>query len=1030
MQPGGRRLSAGRFERFWDRAPRRLTGGNPGVEATRLQGSGSGGRGRCLLSRALLAGVFAAIVLPGRAGAIDRGRFAEFAPVPGGFRIAGAGKAAAIYVDPQDFAGVRRAAGDLQADIARVTGVAPAIVQDAGELGAGAIVVGTIGRCRVIDGLIRGGRLNPASVAGQWEASITEVVAGPAQGAADLLVIAGSDKRGTIYGVYTLSEQIGVSPWHWWADVPAGHHDELFARPGRFVQGPPAVRYRGIFLNDEAPDLTNWVQEKFGAIPPRQDPPIPPGVANYGRAFHARLFELILRLRANYLWPAMWKNAFNEDDPENARLADAYGVVMGTSHQEPMLRAQMEWDRRYEATIGNWNYATHPALLENFWREGLRRNRSFESIITIGLRGANDTPMAEGGPAANMALLDTIVGVQRTIIAEEVNPDMARVPQLWCLYKEVQEFYDAGMRVPDDVTLLWCDDNWGNLRRLPTAAERARRGGAGVYYHFDYHGGPRSYQWINTNPLAKIWDQMSLARQYGADRIWIVNVGHLKGYELPIEYFMDLAWDPDRWTSENVSEYTRGWATREFGPDHAADIADVLGKYTTFNGRRKPELLAPGTYSLVNYREAERVVEDYQAVVAQAEQINRALPPEARDAFCELVLFPAKASAVVNALYLAAGRNALYARQGRASANDAAAETRALFKDDTELMDYFNHTLAGGKWDHFMDQAHLGYTTWRDPPRNSLDAIKLREIKLPAAAAMGVAIEGTDAVWPAANREAMLPPFDAFNRQRHYFEVFGAGQAPFAFTAAASEPWIVLSETGGVVGKDQRVWVSVDWSKVPAGTARGSVRISGAGGEVSVGVGAFSPTEVTRDSLHGFVEGEGVVSIEAEHFTRRADVGASRWVRIEDYGHTLSAMRATAPVDAPAATPGRDSPCLEYQMYLFATGKVGVSATVAPTLNFLPGRGVQLAVSFDDETPQIVALVRADSIAQHGNMDWEKCVSDNRRIVRTAHKLARPGYHTLKIWMVDPGVVLEKLVVNLGGEKPSYLGPPESYRHD
>jgi hypothetical protein len=961
------------------------------------------------------------------ARAVGGNRYVEYAPVPGGFGIVQSGTAADLYVDPQDFAGVVRAAGDLKSDIARVTGVAPVITGQDGDLRAKAIIVGTLGKSRIIDRLLRDGRLDAAAISGQWESFVIQVVPDPLPGVNEGLVIAGSDKRGTIFGLYDLSEQIGVSPWYWWADVPAVHRDALFVKPGRHGQGPPAVRYRGIFLNDEAPDLTNWVRAKFGTVPPGQDPPIPPEVANYGHQFYEKLFELILRLKGNYLWPAMWHNAFNEDDPENPRLADEYGIVMGTSHQEPMLRAQEEWDRRYLKTIGHWNYATQPDVLEKFWRDGIRRNRAYESIVTLGLRGANDTPMAPGGPEANRALLEKIVGVQRNILRDEMNPDVTRVPQVWCLYKEVQEFYDAGMRVPDDVTLLWCDDNWGDLRRLPTAAERPRGGGAGIYYHFDYHGGPRSYQWINTNPLAKIWDQMALARQYGADRIWIVNVGHFKGYELPLEYFLDLAWDPDRWTNDNLNEYTRRWAGREFGPAHAADIAEIVARYTKYNGRRKPELLAPDTYSLVDFQEAETVVADFKALTARAEAIHRQLPADARNAFYELVFFPTKASALVNELYLAAGKNALYARQGRASANDWAAETRALFQADTDLMDYFNRTFAGGKWDHFMDQPHLGYTTWQDPPRNNLDAIKLTEIAVPDAAAMGVAVEGSEAAWPETLGEVVLPTFDSFNRQRRYLDVFNRGRTRFAFTATASDPWIVLSEATGTIGEDKRLWVSLDWRKVPHGAARGSVKLSGAGGEVTVGVAAFNPAEVTRASLQGFVEGEGFVSIEAEHYARKIDAGASRWIRIENYGHTLSAMRATAPVDAPAATPGKDSPCLEYRMYLFGTGRAEVTAVLAPTLNFLPHRGLQVAVSFDEENPQAVTLVPPDYIAQHGNMDWEKCVGDNARHARTTHTLTKSGYHTLKIWMVDPGVVLEKLVVNLGGVKPSYLGPPESY---
>ena len=334
---------------------------------------------------------------------------------------------------------------------------------------------------------------------------------------------------------------------------------------------------------------------KFGWAARSANPPIPDGVAAYGREFYEKLFELILRIRGNYLWPAMWNNAFNEDDPENARLADEYGIVMGTSHQEPMLRAQKEWDRRYMRTLGRWNYVTSKDTLENFWKDGIRRNKDYESIISIGLRGANDTEMMPGGPEVNIPFLEKIVDSQRKMIAEEINPDITRVPQLWCLYKEVQEYYNAGLRVPGDVTLLWAEDNWGNVRRLPSREERTRQGGAGIYYHFDYHGGPRSYQWINTNPIPKIWDQMTLAKQYGADRIWIVNVGHFKGYEFPLEYFMSLGWNTDMYSNDNLMEYTRFWAKKQFGPEYAGEIADIISKYTKYNGRRKPELLSPET---------------------------------------------------------------------------------------------------------------------------------------------------------------------------------------------------------------------------------------------------------------------------------------------------------------------------------------------------------------------------------------------------------------------------------------------------
>ena len=970
------------------------------------------------------------LAIPHDSFAIGQEKYIETNPGKGSFPIVEKKIVAKLYVDTNDFAGVVRVAGDLQADIARVTGLSPAITHATKNLEKNVIIVGTIGKSEMIDWLIREKKIDVSEITGKWESFLIQVMPNPWPGVENALVICGSDKRGTIYGAYDLSEQMGVSPWYFWADVPPAHHDELFVKAGKFVQGPPSVKYRGIFLNDEAPDLSNWILEKLGTVPTGTNPPVPPGVANYNRQFYTNLFELILRLKGNYLWPAMWNNAFNEDDTNNPVLADEYGIVMGNSHQEPMLRAQKEWDRRYQKTIGSWNYAKHPDVVSNFWREGITRNKNFESIITIGLRGANDTPMAEGGPEANMALLEQIVEVQRKIIADEVNPDVTKVPQLWCLYKEVMDFYNAGMRVPDDVTLLWAEDNWGNVRRLPTAEERQRSGGAGVYYHFDYHGGPRNYQWLNTSPIAKVWDQLSLAKQYGADRIWIVNVGHFKGYEFPLEYFMNLAWNSGRWTNANLDEFTRLWAEREFGPEHASDIADIISKYTKYNGRRKPEMLAPDTYSLVNYSEAENVVADFKTIAGRAQEIYDQLPAGRRDAFYELVLFPTKASALLNQLYLAAGKNALYAHQGRTSANDFASETRALFQADTNLMAYFNHDFAGGKWDHFMDQTHLGYTSWNDPPHNSLRAIKLTEIEVPEAAAMGVAVEGSESAWPGATNEATLPSFDVFNQQRHYLDVFNKGKTPFEFTAAASEPWIILSETNGAIETDQRLWISVDWSKAPTGAASGTVKITAATNEVVVNVQALNPAEPLRDSLQGFVEGEGFVSIEPEHFTKKTDAGGNRWIKIQDYGRTLAGMRATQPVDAPSTTPGKDSPCLEYQMYLFSTGTVAVATVSSPTLNFVPGRGLRYAVSFDDEAPQVVTLVPADYKAQNGNRDWEKIVGDNARYARTTHTLAKPGYHTLKFWMVDPGVVLQKIVVDGGGVKPSYLGPPESFHRN
>ena len=736
-------------------------------------------------------------------------RYVETSPHPGAFALVENGSAAAVRVDAADWPGVQRAVYDLQADVNRVTGVTPAWDTAAHKM----VLIGTVGKSPLIEQLARAGKIDISGIRGKWESFFLQTVANPFPGVDSAIVIAGSDKRGTIFGIYDLSEQIGVSPWYWWADVTPDHKSALYVLAGKYSQGEPSVKYRGIFFNDEKPDLDFWVRAKFG------EHTVPGGTAaNFNSAFYSKVFEVILRMKGNYLWPAMWNNAFAEDDKDNARLADEYGIVMGTSHQEPMMRAQKEWDWHLRAAHGNWNYATQPAILDDFWRQGIRQRKDFENIYTMGLRGENDSAMVRTA-AEGVALTEKIVTAQRKMLAEEVNPDVTKVPQLWALYKEVQQYYEGGLRVPDDVTLLWAEDNWGNLRRLPTPEERQRSGGAGIYYHFDYHGGPRSYQWLNTSPLNKIWEQMSLAKQYGDDRIWIVNVGHFKGYELPTEFFLSLGWNRARWQGDKVNEYTRQWAEREFGAPSASEAAAIVDAYTNYNARRKPELLEPGTYSLVNYREAERVVEDYNALAARADALYAKIPAARRDAFFQLVLFPTKASANLNAMYLAAGKNALYASQGRASANSWAAKVKTLFDADAALTKQWD-ALNGGKWEHFMDQPHIGYDSWRDPPANTLAAIKLASVQAPAEASLGVATDGGSPT---------LPAFDSLNRQRSYIDVFNKGREPFDFTATASAPWIALSQSKGRVEDETRVWVTIDWDKAPAGVNQGSIKITGAG---------------------------------------------------------------------------------------------------------------------------------------------------------------------------------------------------------
>jgi hypothetical protein len=962
----------------------------------------------------LLLAVSAVVLFPLRMQAIGQPPYVKTSPGPGSFTLAHAGTTAKLYVDAGDWPGVIRAAHDLQADIQLVTGVEPVFSDDPKPPRGEVVLIGTIGRSAVIDHLIRERKIDVSAIRGEWEATLTQVVEHPLPGVERALVIAGSDKRGTIYGIYDLSEDIGVSPWYWWADVPVRHQDALYVDAGRWVVGDPAVRYRGIFLNDEAPSLTGWVHEKYG---------------NYNHLFYTKVFELLLRLRANFLWPAMWNNAFAADDPLNAKLADEYGIVMGTSHEEPMMCAEKEW----EPGDGPWDYTANAARIGQFWGDCLERDKNYEEVVTLGMRGHNDTPMSAGD---NIALMEKIVADQRQILKETVNPDLDKAPQVWALYKEVQTYYEQGMRVPDDVTLLWSDDNWGNLRRLPTPAEQKRSGGAGIYYHFDYVGGPRSYKWLNTNYVPKIWEQMNLAWKYGATRIWVVNVGDLKPMEFPISFFLSMAWNPAQFNPDILQQYTEEWAAQQFGPEHAAEIAHLLTTYTKYNDRRKPEQLEPDTFSLMHFDEAERVFNEWKSLTDEAEDVNQELPPEERDAFFELVLYPLKASAVVNELYITAGMNHLYATEGRVSTNDLADQARELFAEDAQLSNEYNHQVAHGKWDHMMDQTHIGYTSWNEPPVNAMPAVT--EVQPLAGPHMAVAVKGVPLAATGAFPVA-LEAFDNYNRQTRTIDVFNRGDQPFGFTATTDEPWIHLSAASGTVRKDEKLLVSIDWDQAPEGQHAGMIAIQQQDGPtVHVRVDELHPAEPTRASLQGFVEADHLVSMEAEHFTGETKTDAAQWVRIPDFGETLSGM-TIFPVTAGSIVPPEPGPTLEYRMYLSDKGPCTVEAVLAPTLNFVPGRGLRYAISFDDQPPQVV-----DALADSSQHAWEEAVSDGVRKVTTTLNVDTPGYHTLKIRMVDPGVVLEKIVVGFAAPSPgfpgfagdhrqvipsSYLGPPESYHH-
>ncbi|WP_137899324.1 glycosyl hydrolase 115 family protein [Sphingomonas sp. 2SG] len=650
---------------------------------------------------------------------------------PGAVALLAPGRPTLIAVDAGEDAGVRRAADDLVDDLVAVGGGAVRLV---GKADAGTTVIaGTLGS-PLVGALIRAGKIDVRGLDGQWEGYVEQVVERPLPGVDRALVIVGADRRGTIFGLYDISAKAGVSPWTWWADVPAQRHPTLYLTAGR-VADHPVVKYRGIFINDEEPAFGGWARARFGGV---------------NHLAYEKLFTLLLRAKANFLWPAMWGKSLWQDDPASAPLAREMGVILGTSHHEPMERANIEWQRQGG---GPWDYTRNAERLRAFWRAGIARRGVSEDPVTIGMRGDGDEPMTQG---TAIGLLQRIIADQRRTIAEVTGKPAAATPQVWALYKEVQDYYDQGMRVPDDVTLLFADDNWGNIRRLPVPGEQ-RAGGAGVYYHFDYVGGPRNYKWLDTNAVPRVWQQMAMAHQFGADRLWIVNVGDLKPMEYATSFFLAMAWDPDRMTEAAMQAYPARWAAQQFGAAQGPAIGALIVEYGRLASRRKPELIDADTYAGTAGGWA-RVLGEWTALAARAGRLAAAIPTERRDAYDELVLHRIDAMTNLHRLYAAVAANRRAAQAGDAAATARwATAAPGYFAEDAALRRRYEG-LAGGKWPEMMAQTHIGYTGWQQPDVDVMPALATVAAPLPVpamatpplrsiAADAGRAIDGAGVRW-------------------------------------------------------------------------------------------------------------------------------------------------------------------------------------------------------------------------------------------------------------------------------------------
>ena len=771
-----------------------------------------------------------------------------------------------IVTDKNDFKGVHIAVENLKKDLNKVLGRADL-----------PIVVGTVGKSKAIEPFFKKKVLDKKQIEGKREKFLITFSNGK-------LVIAGSDKRGTIYGVYELSEQLGVSPWYDWADAPVRKQNQVFLKNGVFTDGEPAVRYRGIFLNDEAPCLSGWVDQFYGGV--------------YNHEFYARVFELVLRLRGNYMWPAMWNSAFYADDPLNMQTADDMGVMMGTSHHEPMAKAHKEWTR--DKSHGAWNYDTNKEELDQFWKEGVQRMKDTEDVVTIGMRGNGDEPMGEN---ADVQLLERVVNNQRRLIEEATGKPADKTPQLWALYKEVQEYYEKGMRVPDDVILLLCDDNWGNVRVLPEldgnkaegAFAKRHPGGYGLYYHVDYVGAPRNSKWLNVSQVQRMWEQLQLTYTYGVDKLWILNVGDLKPMELPIDFWFRMAWNPNQFRPDNLQEYQENFCRQFFGDQFAEEAARLLNLQCKYAHRRTAEQMEARTYNLLNGEWNDRLNE-YNQLNEDSKALRSKMSNDMHDAFDQLIGFPVAAMANIYNMYYAHAMNIELEKRGSAQANLWADKVEQFFKKDAELTDDYNKRIAGGKWNHMMDEIHIGYTSWNGPRHN---------------------------ICPKVRRVA--------------------------------------------------------------------------------------PDKVNENAENEIVikKNEDVVILEASDFTEKKDAANAKWQVIPDFGIFKDAV-ALFPYTVPT-----DGAALSYE-FEFKNNRNTPKAflMMAPTFPFNSGRGQRIEISLDGQIVKTMNINEASRFIVNAfhdqNYEWEK-TRINKQVLHLPNLDA--GKHTITIKPLDPGVVLERIVI-------------------
>ena len=924
---------------------------------------------------------------------------------------------------------VGTAVGLLASDIEKVTGKCPSVSGN-GSVPAScryAVIAGTLGHSSLIDALVRERKIDVSSISGDWERYAVRLVEAPLKGVRRALVVVGSDRRGTAYGLLSLSRAIGVSPWYWWMDAPVEHRNSIYLSVNAYDAATPSVKYRGIFINDEDWGLLRWAKRNFEKE-----------LGNIGPKTYEKVCELLLRLNANMLAPAMHEasTAFYQI-PQNKEIADRYGIIITASHCEPLLlNTASEWHKdRY----GDWNYNTNSERIDSVLNARVVETSPYENAYVIALRGLHDRAMsgAENLDSRKATVQRALLN-QRKILSDVLGKDASEIPQFFTPYKEVLDVYNQGLELPDDVTIVWPDDNYGYMKRLSGPKEQLRSGRSGVYYHSSYLGRPHDYLWMNTTSPTLMYEELRKAYDSTADRYWLLNSGDIKSCEFAVDFFLSMAYDIDSFSYERAASYRSEWLCGMLGEKYRDTYRSIFDEFYHQAFIRKPEFMGWGyqwttdrhgnerntdtDFSFANYREAERRLEAYRKISSETEALMAQLPSSHIPCFYQSVYYPVKACELMSRMVLSGQKNRWYALQRRSSAT-AAADEAIRCHDSLRVITEGYNSLLDGKWNHVMTMGQGFAASYFKKP-------VLREVKLSPAPELGVMVENEGSLNGVSSYH-LLPAFNGYFRCAYFIDIFNRGKGQLSWTAETDKEWILLSRTSGKTADEDRIMVSVDWNNVPVGDKiAGTVTIKdGSGVQENVLVSVFNPSSPTREDLNGiYVQHNGYVSIDAAGYHRKRENDAIRIIDIPNLGIENKAVQFGNPMMPKQNTRNGDVPCVEYDFYTFEQGSVDVYTYVLPTFVLSADRGysgheatnieTQYGVCIDDGP----VMNPSTSSVEYAQIWYESCLK-NCRVNKTTLHINEPGRHSIRILCGDAGTVLQKIVLDFGGLKRSYLGP-------